>query len=315
MYPYSVPPPPPPQHPQRRNSPFAILGVLVLVLGVVGVVALAGQVSMTRAVAGTATAAPGLSGSVFAPPDLPPSAPSGQRPPPSQTAEDDAFSPLLADGITLPETTCELPGLGGAPERFRAYFEAAVSCLDRAWQSALATADARFDEAGLVFELGSETECGPVPGEDKATAFYCPAEAVIYLPRTRMLDHVGLYENGHLALLAHEYGHHIQNVGGIMFDVADEYPDLDQESPEGLEVTRRMELQADCFAGLFLASVAGHGSVSHAEAEAGVEGLGSGPGSETHGTAENQARWTRTGFDVATTAACDTWLVPDEEVA
>ncbi|WP_307849642.1 neutral zinc metallopeptidase [Qaidamihabitans albus] len=298
-----------PAGPPVRNSPFAIAGVLALVLALVGVVALAGRA--TRPVAGTALVAPGAGpGVVIAPPVGPAS---GEAAPPRAAAL--GTNPLLTDRMSLQDVTCVLPELDWSQARLRGFYEAALGCLDEAWRPVLEGAGATFDDAELDLRPDGGGECGDMPGEDEATAFYCGSDETIYMPSDRLLDYLGLYRPAHLAVLAHEYGHHVQYLSGMLEAVARELRGVEQAAPEELELTRRIELQANCFAGLFLASAAGRGSVPRAQAEEAVADFRNSVDSETHGTLENQLRWAHAGFEANSTAACNTWDAPAAEVA
>ncbi|WP_158303178.1 MULTISPECIES: neutral zinc metallopeptidase [Prauserella] len=292
-----------------RNNPFAVLGVLVAVLGVVGVIALAGRAAAP--VKGVALPSPN------AVPDLV-SAPPVESPPRTPAAEpaaDPGANPLLGEGVALAGVTCDLPVLGGSAERLRAFYSAALSCLDAAWRPVLTETGARFTEAGLEIRSDASSRCGAMPGEDEATAFYCGAEGIIYMPRERLVEYLGLYRPAHLAVLAHEYGHHVQKLSGTLDATAERMAGLDPGSPGELELTRRAELQANCFAGLFLAAVAGRGEISWEEARSGVDDFANSIDSDTHGTLENQVRWAETGFLADGPAACNTWTAPAADVA
>jgi hypothetical protein len=66
---------------------------------------------------------------------------------------------------------------------------------------------------------------------------------------------------------------------------------------------------------MFIASVAGRGSVSTKLAKAAVESFRDTIGDDTHGTVRHQVRWGKLGFDKNSAAACNTWLAPAEEVS
>jgi hypothetical protein len=184
-----------------RNSPLAVVSTLVLVLGLVLSVALAGR-SVTP-VAGVAV--PASPEAVDRMPHVPgvPTV-SVARPEPVPVAEL-GTNPLLADGVVLPDVTCELPGIGRNSAELRAFYEAALTCLDDAWEPVLSGVDEPFAIAGLELTDRSPSECGEPPGKAEATAFYCGFDEVIYMPEDRLLATVGLNRAGHLAVLAHEW--------------------------------------------------------------------------------------------------------------
>ncbi|WP_216207999.1 neutral zinc metallopeptidase [Amycolatopsis aidingensis] len=300
-------PPPPPRHPAPqpppRNSPAAILGTLVIVLGLVLVVALAGRTP--DPVEGTAVAMPGLSEKLAAEPS------EDQGPQPVRQL---GTNPLLDDGVVLPAVTCELPRIGRSTEQLLAFYQAGMRCLDEAWEPVLREVNEPFFEAGLEVTADAATRCGDAPPEAEATAYYCPLDEIIYMPENRLLDTVGVDRASHLAVLAHEYGHHVQSLSGIMYAVADVSFAMPEGSPEELEMSRRVELQANCFAGLFIAAASGRGSVTGSLSEAAMADFRNTIGGETHGSVENQVAWAWAGFEGEGTAACNTWTADAEEV-
>ncbi|MBP2186080.1 neutral zinc metallopeptidase [Amycolatopsis magusensis] len=294
---------PPPAPPPPKNSPVRVLGVLVLVVAIVAAVALPGLGVVSfgeTVVAGEARPA----GSGVASQREP-----GKPGPVLATAE----NPLLADGVELPQTNCQLPSLRRSEEQLQAYYEAAMRCLDAAWKPTLESVGEPFSTPVLQIKDESESSCGGLPPKEEATAFYCPADNAIHMPRKRLLETVGTVQAAHLAVLAHEYGHHVQSLSGIMEAAFEEMSTYDEDSPEELRVTRRMELQANCFAGLFLASTNGRGSVSKALAQQGVKEFENSIASDSHGTVPNQVKWAKAGFQKST-SACNTFKAGEAEV-
>ena len=120
-------------------------------------------------------------------------------------------------------------------------------------------------------------------------------------------------------IVAHEIGHHVQNLLGVMEDV-----DLaTQENPDDAnELSVRVELQADCLAGIWAHSAYAKGDLLESgDLEEGLAaaaavgddrlqqraGQGVNPDSFTHGTSEQRVKWFRTGFDSGDPSACDTF--------
>jgi uncharacterized protein len=82
-----------------------------------------------------------------------------------------------------------------------------------------------------------------------------------------------------------------------------------------MELSRRVELQANCFAGLFLAAAADRGDIEGELAELAVEGFSFVDDSDSHGSAENQLVWAQAGYRGASAADCDTWSAPRSAVS
>ena len=182
-------------------------------------------------------------------------------------------------------------------------------------------------EKGLAtFSGATSTGCGQASSQ--VGPFYCPADRIIYLDTTFFEDVLQGQLGGPAGdfvepyVLAHEYGHHIQNLTGTMGKVRT------QQGPESDSV--RLELQADCYAGMWARAATSTEDASGqtlitdvteqdmAEALAAAKSVGddriqqqSGgrvdPESWTHGSAEERQRWFQTGYQQGSMDACDTF--------
>lgn len=274
-----------------RASTLSVAGVLALVLGAVLLLTSVDGVEDITAQSASPMGAPN-----------------------AETQEDVRVEPLLDPGTRLADVNCALPELDAGREALRAFYLAEIGCLERAWRPVIEQTGGEFTDVGLRLSDDAITECGLLPPSTKVTALYCGVGQVIYLPMTRVLDGLELDRSAHLATLAHEYAHHVQRMSGIMDRVNAELETFEAGTPGDLELGRRFELQANCFAGLFLASAAGQGSISAGDAKAAVEDFHNWADSDTHGTRENQADWARKGFEEGITSACDTRSVPAADV-
>ena len=119
-------------------------------------------------------------------------------------------------------------------------------------------------------------------------------------------------------MIAHEFGHHVQNLLGVMDDVNRQQ----QEDPESAnELSVRMELQADCLAGVWGHSAQQQGLLERGDLEEGStaaaavgddriqsqSGRGVNPETWTHGSSEQRTTWFRKGFESGDPSACDTF--------
>ncbi|HET7194421.1 MAG TPA: neutral zinc metallopeptidase [Nocardioides sp.] len=182
-------------------------------------------------------------------------------------------------------------------------------------------------EKGLATFSGAiNTGCGQASSQ--VGPFYCPADRNIYLDTTFFEDVLQGQLGGPAGdfvepyVLAHEYGHHIQNLTGAMGKVRT------QQGPESDSV--RLELQADCYAGMWARAATSTEDASGvplitditqqdmAEALEAAKSVGddriqqqSGgrvdPESWTHGSAEERQRWFQTGYQQGSMDACDTF--------
>jgi len=210
-------------------------------------------------------------------------------------------------------------------------FSATIQSLDAYWAATLPQ-DVAFQQPGAdEFTGGVGTGCGQA---SSATGpFYCPPDQTIYLDITffdTLQQQFGA-QGGPLAemyIYAHEYGHHVQNLTGV-FDRAD-------RSGGGADSDSvRVELQADCYAGLwagdaatridpdrgetFLEPITAEELAQALDAAAAVgddhiqqqSGGGVDPDTWTHGSSEQRQRWFTTGYEQGTLAACDTFATND----
>lgn len=291
--------PPVPIAPPRNRLWGAVTGVLIVVVSFSLIAA-----TIPHRVDGRAFAAQG------APAGRAPSGGSEVKPVPEL-----ARNPLLDAGITPGPAKCALPDLGRAADQLKAYYDTLVGCLQQSWRPALEKANEPRLLAFVSVTLPEHSACGAAPTKNEAVAYYCGGDTTIYAPTDWMLSDAGLNKARHIATIAHEYGHHVQRESGILSAAADKMTSPDENSTADKEVVRRIELQANCFGALFLAAVAGSGSISRSLANAAVADYGRADDSDTHGSREHQLTWAKAGYDGKTTKACDTWSAPVAEVS
>ena len=193
--------------------------------------------------------------------------------------------------------------------------------LESFWEADFAKAGRDFAPARIVvFDDRVETGCGP--GSEQTGPFYCPVDHRIYfdlgffdLLATRF-DAPGDFAQAYV--VAHEYGHHIQTITGITEQV-DAASREDPDQRNALSV--RVELQADCLAGVWAHSTYERGLLEQGDLEEGLTAAASvgddriqaettgriSPETFTHGTAEQRAGWFRRGFEDGDATACDTF--------
>lgn len=191
------------------------------------------------------------------------------------------------------------------------------------WNTLFRQAGSDYAEPTLVlYENEWPTACGR--GESAAGPFYCPADRKIYIDLTffrQLSDRFNAPGDFAAAyVLAHEVGHHVQNQLGVMRKVDELRQRMTPQQANALSV--RVELQADCFAGIWAhhaqrsRQILEQGDIEEALRAAAAVGDDTlqratrgriVPESFTHGTAEQRARWFRTGFESGRIAACDTF--------
>lgn len=228
-------------------------------------------------------------------------------------------NPVYRADLQVPLVTCTLPRMGTTNQQLEAWVQGSVTCLDNAWQPVLASAGLPFSRPGI--RRFSGTVADRACQGDAATAYYCPPDQVISVSPDRELDPVpDAQRPGWLLMtIAHEYGHHVQELSGIMAASDRKQNAYPYRSPMWLELNRRLELQADCFAGVAIAAMSGRGSVGAGEvtdAASNIGGDDAQPGTvRDHGTMANNLKWFSTGLHAGRPAACNTWLAGSGDVA
>ncbi|MEC5399382.1 KPN_02809 family neutral zinc metallopeptidase [Uliginosibacterium sp. H1] len=194
---------------------------------------------------------------------------------------------------------------------------------EQTWQQIFAQGGKQYADPKLVlFRDATQTACGT--GQAAMGPFYCPADSKVYLD-------LGFFEElqrrfrapGDFAqayVIAHEVGHHVQNLLGISEQVHRARQRMSEAEGNALSV--RQELQADCFAGVW----AHHANAARqvlesgdvAEALAAATAIGDDtlqrqsqgrivPESFTHGSSEQRVRWFRRGLDGGNVEQCNTF--------
>lgn len=199
------------------------------------------------------------------------------------------------------------------------------------WTDEFSAAGESYPVTTLVlFTDSTQSGCGIASSQ--TGPFYCPGDQKVYLDAGFFDElHSRFGAPGDFAeayVIAHEFGHHVQDALGTMDQVAQQQQaGQDPGGATGLSV--RLELQADCYAGVWANSVwtspdqANVESITEGdvkEAIGAAEAVGDDRIQEqatgtitkeswTHGSADQRARWFSTGFRAGTIASCDTFSV------
>ena len=198
-----------------------------------------------------------------------------------------------------------------------------LATTEDSWGKIFAASGQRYPAPKLVlFDRSIRSACG---GASAASGpFYCPADQKVYLD-TSFFDQLGRQFGapGDFAaayVIAHEVGHHVQTVTGMSQKVTNAQQRASKV--EGNQLSVRLELQADCYAGVWAAhnrSLLDEGDF--AEGVRAAQAIGDDtlqhqmqgrvmPDSFTHGTADQRIRWLKTGFNSGDPNACDTFSQP-----
>lgn len=195
----------------------------------------------------------------------------------------------------------------------------ALSSLNKTWGPLFKQANIDFVRPKLVFYAqNGQSGCGAA--QSAMGPFYCPSDQGIYLDTDfyRQMDQQ-LGATGQFArdyVIAHEYGHHIQNLLGMSAQVQS----LQQQNPRAAnQLSVRLELQADCYAGVWAAK--NRDRLEPGDMESGLnaahaigddtlmKSAGRRPveAAFTHGSSEQRMLWLRKGIETGNEDACDTF--------
>jgi predicted metalloprotease len=200
----------------------------------------------------------------------------------------------------------------------------ATSDVQAYWQANLPTFYGTTYEPTKTVFFTDATDTGCGQASSQTGPFYCPIDHLVYLDLGFMqqLEQQLVGTTNDLAeqyIVAHEYGHHIQNLVGIN----DQVQQAQQNDPgRANQYSVAMELQADCFAGMWVGDVAARGKLDSAaelkEALDAAAGVGDDriqqktqgridKESWTHGSAEQRQTWFTRGYNSGDPKQCDTF--------
>ena len=238
------------------------------------------------------------------------------------------INPLTTIGILSgggsPQVQQQAPAQRPAADDQGAKFVSTVlASTEDVWSQVFRDGGANYQSPRLVLFTGvTRTACGT--GQSAMGPFYCPGDSKVYLDMdffntmSRQLGAPGEFARAYV--IAHEVGHHVQHLLGITSKVDQMRGRVSQKEYNAMSV--RLELQADCFAGVWAhhaqnaRQILEQGDVEeamNAAARIGDDALqrASGgavvPDSFTHGSSAQRQRWFHTGLKQGLVQACDTF--------
>ncbi len=213
----------------------------------------------------------------------------------------------------------QAPVASNANDPMKKFAKVVIADTEDAWTQAFKEQGKVYKPTKLVMFTGrTDTACGP--GDTAAGPFYCPADQNVYIdPQFYTTLSQRLGASGDFArayVIAHEVGHHVQNQLGIM----DKMEQAKQRNPHAANpLSVRLELQADCFAGVWAKRTENKrklleaGDLQEAMIAAAavgddkLQGSRARPESFTHGTSEQRMTWFKKGFEGGNMGNCNTF--------
>ncbi len=220
------------------------------------------------------------------------------------------------------------PGVGGSTDEMARFISRVLADNEDVWDRVFKGAGRQYHKPSLVLFSGvTHTACGP--GQSAMGPFYCPVDGKVYIDLAfydfmkQRFGATGDFAQAYV--ISHEVGHHVQNLLGIAQAVEQQKRSARSEAEvNALQV--RMELQADCLAGVW----ASLNEQLRARLEPGdiEEGLKAAaaigddaiqrrtqgyvvPDAFTHGTSAQRVRWFRRGFESGQVQQCDTFTAKE----
>jgi len=237
------------------------------------------------------------------------------------------------DPSTTQQITSQLGGVGaeqqegkaGTPEDQAGRFVDVIGAnIDDVWRTKL---QGYQPPTVVLYEQGTQTGCGM--GQSAMGPFYCPTDRRVYLDLgfwQEMETQLGASgaDFARAYVIAHEYGHHVQTLTGA----SDQVRRAQQRASGQAEANRysvALELQADCYAGVWAANASavsnGQVALTAGDLEEGLKTASAigddtlqrrsggrvSPDSFTHGSSADRMVWLRRGYDSGDPAVCDTF--------
>jgi uncharacterized protein len=208
-----------------------------------------------------------------------------------------------------------------ANERQDCRIVAVVNSVQKFWDGVFQRSNRAYQYVDTVFFSGQvDTACGTA--DSQVGPFYCPRDQLVYIDLGFFDELQSRFGVGDAAfvqayVIAHEYGHHVQDQLGVLDKIGS-----DRQGPESRSV--RSELQADCYAGVWAAHAVETGIVeqlTQTDINGGLDAAAAigddriqqqtqgqvNPETWTHGSSEQRRRWFSQGYEKGRPAVCDTF--------
>ncbi|MCB1479610.1 MAG: neutral zinc metallopeptidase [Tepidamorphaceae bacterium] len=213
-------------------------------------------------------------------------------------------------------------GSSQANDEMSKFVAVVLADTEDTWNKIFKDMGERYKEPSLVmFSGATQSACGFA--QSASGPFYCPNDQKVYIDLAfydqlrRQFKAPGDFAQAYV--IAHEVGHHVQNLVGILPKFNEMRQRMSKQDAN--EMSIRVELQADCFAGIWARNTAQKGILEEGDIEEALNAatqIGDDaiqrrtqgyvvPESFNHGTSKQRARWFRVGLTEGDVNACDTF--------
>ncbi|AJJ20197.1 MULTISPECIES: KPN_02809 family neutral zinc metallopeptidase [Yersinia] len=235
------------------------------------------------------------------------------------------LTPLLNGGDPMSQTQTQPrspSSVSTKDDQYAKFTSVVLADTEDAWKPIFQKMGRTYQEPKLVMYRGAtRTGCGT--GQSVMGPFYCPADSTVYIDLSFYEDMKNkLGAGGDFAqayVIAHEVGHHVQHLMGIDTKVRQQQQGASQAEANRLSV--KMELQADCFAGVWGKAMEDQQVLEVGDLQAALnaaQAIGDDrlqqqrqgrvvPDSFTHGTSQQRYTWFKRGFDSGDPNSCNTF--------
>jgi predicted metalloprotease len=231
---------------------------------------------------------------------------------------------LLSGGGGAPAQVQQAPAHAPANDEETKFVRTVLAYTEDTWSQIFRQSGATYTPPRLVLYSGRTPTQGCGTGQAAVGPFYCPADRKVYLDLSffRLMQqrfHVG-GEFTQAYVIAHEVGHHVQNLLGITGKIDSQRERVSEAEANAMSV--RLELQADCFAGVWAyhtnqakqiieqGDVEGALNAASAIGDDALQRQSQGvvvPDSFTHGTSAQRVRWFKRGLETGSVGQCNTF--------
>jgi predicted metalloprotease len=238
------------------------------------------------------------------------------------------FNPFGGGGSGLVSGPQTQTGGKGAAQACAADPQSRFACQvlansEDVWGQIFTASGEQYRPAGLIFyNTNGDSGCGAA--QSAMGPFYCPTDGRIYLDTSFFQELSNRFgaagDFAQAYVIAHEVGHHIQALTGTLDQASRQQARLSPAQGNAVQV--RVELQADCYAGVWAAQnrqrlepgdveegMTAANAIGDDTLQKGMQGRVA-PESFTHGTSAQRMKWLRRGMETGDPAACDTFNNP-----